>query len=703
MEYLVAETRDHEREIVKRMKSLWVQGSGVYKQERAFQDIQTNFNYVEGSQEGNKSQALSRAFDNKIQKVVLEMTSALTDVRPIWNYETYIDAFKPQGEILNKLARGWWRSTAADRKLQSALMFSACGGSGFLSLHYDADVPGGGDLVLTPHDPRDVIPIDPIYSDSIQDWRGVIIRSSMPYEQVAATWPAKAHLLQGDLPGSWEPKLHGKKRRILELASTAWDNLTKPTGLAAKSRMNSVDVMRIYIKDDTINTGNEPVMVGDPTKNWSYWVHPVGSIHPKTGRKVSPEEAKLYPRGKLLICTPQALLWEGPNPYWHGMFPIVRLTLDPLPWTLLGSSVVSQLIPLQDGLNEALRGANDGVQQWIRPPIIADKNAVAKGYMDTLDSRKAGMKALINPTMGEGFKIGEGPNLPAWYMNLMEFYKKEMEENSGVKGLQQMQQMKQMPNSDNLDKYTEALSPLLRLRARSIELSLSELAEMLKVGFFQYYTTERRVQSLGRDGITLEDFDYDPATLVPANSSDEKEQTDRSERAQKHHKNFSFSIAPNSFLNVSHTTHRMMMLQLFRAQGLDIYSVWESMDLPKIGPIPAETIPERMIHARKLGLQQGPTPEQVAAQEAAAIAQAQAVVLQTQMMQMQMQMSPQAQGLQNAGLPPGGGGPPGGGPPAQGGNPHSGVAQGGGRPPTGQQPPQMINKGGRVIISESGK
>lgn len=703
MEFLAAENRDYERELLARVKNLWNQGLNVLKDERAYQDVQHNMNYVEGVQDAYSSQAISTGFDNKIQKVVMEICSALTDIRPIWNYEA-ANEFKKQSQILNKLARGWWKNIIADKKLLSALMWSCTGGSGYLSLTYDAFLPGGGDLTLTPYDPRDVIPIDPVYTDSIQDWHGVILRTTMPIEQVKRNYPAKAHLLQGDLPGSWEPKAHGKKRKVLEVLGSAWDRLSKGApGTRGENKAHSVDVMRVFIKDDAINTGDGAVMMGDPTKDWSYWVQPIGSEDPKTGRKVSRDEARLYPRGRLIIITPNAVLWDGPNPYWHGMFPVVRFTLDPLPWTLLGSSIVSQLVPLQNTLNEALRGMQDGIQQWVRPAIIADKNAVSREQLNKLDSRKAGLKALINPTMGEGFKIGDGPNLPTWYMKMLEWLPEEMDKNSGVRGLQQMQQMKQMPNSDNMDKYTEALSPLLRGRARNIEVALGELAEMLKVGFFQYYTRERRMQILGKDGVSLEDFDYDPNTLVAATTSDDKDGADRSKRAERHHKNFAFSIAPNSFLNVSHTTHRMMLLQLFRAQGIDIYSVWESMDLPKIGPIDGETIPERMVAARKLGLQQGPTPEMVQAQEAATIAQAQAAILQTQMMQ--MQMSPQGQ-LQNAGLG-GSGGPPGGGPPQPPGgssvNAHGGTAQGGGRPPSGGQPPQMIQKGGRTIISESGK
>jgi hypothetical protein len=268
-----------------------------------------------------------------------------------------------------------------------------------------------------------------------------------------------------------------------------------------------------------------------------------------------------------------------------------------------------------------------------------------------------------------------------------------MEENSGVRGLQQLAQLKvNAMNADTMDKYMEALSPSLRLRARSIEVSLAELAEMLKVGFFQYYDTERRIQILGKDGLTLEDFDYDPGNMIP----DSIEGDTQEERAARFHRNFVFSIAPNSFLNVSHMTQKLMNMQLFRANAIDLWTVLDALDIPNVGEAPAETVIERMIAARKLGLQPGPTPEIVAAQEKLTLAQAEAATSQIQ----QTQLMGQIQGLMGGG---GGGAPSNPAPGAPAPVRTSGVGPEGGRPPSGQAPPQLIMKDGgtRAVISES--
>lgn len=661
------------------------EGYALLKQEKAWEEMPLAMDYLEGRQTPVRSKAISSTSDNRLRKIALEIVSSMTDVRQIWNYQTYVEEYKKQADILNKLARAWWKNVAADRKLQSTLLFATAGGSGYAALTWNEKLPGGGDFQVVPYDPRNVIPIDPVYSDSVQDWRGVILRERIPLSTLKALYPEKAARLHTSI-NTWFGPLTRNRGKITILNSPAWVDALMG-GEKASNVPQAVDLMRIFLKDERVNTGAEPIVMGDPDKNWSYTVYPIGWPKPD-GTRITPDEAKLYPRGRFIVCTPECIIEDGPNPYWHGMFPIVRFTLDTLPWTLLGSSIIGDLIPLQNALNEGLRGMEDGMGQWIRRGVIADKNAISQSNLAKIDTRKAGLQAHINPTAGEGFKVIDGPNLPSWYLEALQYYRNEMDELSGVRGLQQLAQQKTMPSGDALDKFMEALSPLLRIRARAIEVALGEMAELLKVGFFQFYDVSRRVEILGVDGYTLEDFDYDPGSLVP----DSVEGATREERAQRHHKNFSFSVAPNSFLNVSHSTQKMMMLQLLRAGFVDPWTAMEAFDIHNPGKAPAETVIDRIVEAKRLGLLPGPPPEVVAAQTQMAVLQAAMAMAQAGMMQ-------NTQGNPNAPPPPQGGG--GGG---SGGNPQTGVGPQGGRPPSGEEPPRFVQKdgGSRVAVSESG-
>lgn len=632
------------------------EGMAVLKAEPAWAGIQRCIDYVSGAQVPVRPTALSRIMDNRVRKVVLENVSALTDIRPIWAYHTHNKRWKEQGEILGTLVRAWWKNSHSAKKLQEALMYSAVGGTGYIKVQWNPYLPGGGDIELVALDPRDVVPIRPSFNPSVQSWEGVMIRQVMSVDAAKRRWPSKAHMI-GPTTNSWfEPKRPPAQVGSMgprEIMSPAQQVLFggKAPNMASPS---TVDVIFTYVRDPSLNTSDQPVLMGNPNTNWCYWVYPVGSRNPITDQVVTEMEARLYPRGRLIVSTPDCILEDLPNPYWYEGFPIVKFCLDPMPWSILGSSMVADVISMQDGLNEGLRGVEDGMRQWIRRTVIADKNAISRAALNNFDPRKAGQKLATNPTAGEGIKVVDGPQFPTWMMQFLEYLKNEMDDVTGTRGLRELAQMKQMPSADTIEKFQDSMSPLLRLRSQNMEESLAEMAEIVKTMMFQYYDRPRRVQVLGPKGAVTEDFfDFDPDTMIPAvdpKSKDYAAQYDaRLERIQRglaHCKNFIFQVETNSLINVSHTQQKMFMLQLFRMGMLDPWSLWAAFDVPNTGPEPEGGIPDKIKAAQQGGLMPGPE------------------------------------------------GAPGGGP---------------GRPPSGQQPPQMVNRtdpatgAPRPVVSESGR
>ncbi len=676
----------YEQNVLGWIKGKVSDGLGILKRERGYMEYENSKKFVNGEQYPLRSRAISRITDNRLRKIVLETIGALTDVRPIWNYDTYNYQYKGQAEVLSKLARSWWKNNQVDRRLQSILTYALCGGSAYGYLKWNPDIQGGGDFELVPLSPMDVIPIEPIYSDSIQDWRGVIIRMNLPTETVKQMYPLKKHII-GKTKGSWVAPMTKEGGSLYNVMSAAWATLTRGYEGKMSEPTGTTDLFFIYLKDETLHTGLGARQMGQPDSNWAYTVYPLGSTQPD-GSVVNDADARLYPRGRLIVATMDCVCEDGPNPYWHGMFPLVRFTLEPLPWSLLGASIIGDLIPLQNALNESLRGLEDGMAQWIRRGVVADRQSISKTTLDAIDTRKAGLRAYLNNNAaGQGFQIVDGPTFPAWYMDFIQFLQNEMDTVSGTRGLRELAQLKQMPSADTMQKYMEALSPVLRTRARVLEIALGELAELLKVGFFQYYDQKRRYEIVGPDGVTVEDFDYDPNTMVPAgnvNPDTGLPDEPRDVRAQKHHRNFKFNVAPNSFLNVSHSEQKLLILQMFRNNIMDPWTLWQAMDLPNVGSPPAERLEERIIAARQMGLLQGPTPELVQLQ----------IELQKAQLMAQLQ---QIQGM----VPPGG---PGGAPPP-GGGPTKPPSKPEGRPPSGQEAPVMEQRndqeGPRTIVKES--
>jgi hypothetical protein len=107
---------------------------------------------------------------------------------------------------------------------------------------------------------------------------------------------------------------------------------------------------------------------------------------------------------------------------------------------------------------------------------------------------------------------------------------------------------------------------------------------------------------LGDAGATLSDFDYDPATMVPAlhpgqpgyTPELDADLTSADERAQFFHKQFVFVVAPNSILAMHATERKMQTLQQATMGYVDFWTFHDVMETPNVGAPPAIPLPPVM-------------------------------------------------------------------------------------------------------------
>jgi hypothetical protein len=342
---------------------------------------------------------------------------------------------------------------------------------------------------------------------------------------------------------------------------------------------------RCYLNDRSLNLSGKPVIMGKPGTAWSYWVDPM---------------KPLYPRRRVIVATDRVVLYDGPNPYWHGMYPIARLRLDPWPWLFYGLSLGHDLAPMQDGINNTFNWLMSILGQAANRGVIADANAMPENQFRRFDPQKPGFKVKVKATMGEGFKLADPPNLPGFALPFIELLLRKFEDMAGTANLQQLQQLGQMPSADTIQKYYDSLTPELRMEGRYLEAFMRDIAEMVKCNIFQYESKARRILLLGDAGKTLSDFDYDPDTLVPAMASTDKDyiaeldkNKSRDERALYFHKLFTFSVAPNSILALHAQEEKMMYLQLSRQGYMDFWTLMDMLEIPNVGSPPPIPLPVR--------------------------------------------------------------------------------------------------------------
>jgi len=558
------------------------EGQAFLSQQDGFDKMGEIIKSIMGSQYDDKlrSTALSNINLNFVGKVYMDLASALTDVKPFWEFSTKNAKFEQQVALAQSRSKNWWTGRNIDLKFSDCIKYALAGGSCYPHLVYNPDLQ---DMDVIPEDPRDCIPIRPTDMTSVQNCFGFAIRRERTVNYLKHMYPDKANYIKADRDGSYaainRQTTASKLVQSMGLRSGFMNNLFSQQGSRPSSTPLQIpvsDVFTIYVKDDSVNMTGENQLMGDASQNWSYIVRP---------------GEPLYPRKRLIVLTPSCPepLYDGPNIYWHGLFPMPKLTLDPQPWSWIGKSPLKDLLPLQKEIDRTARGICDKFGKYWRPDMVADKRNVSKAAMDRIDTRMPGLRFRVDPGAGAGVTMPEA-NLQGvaiameWLQKLVD----GMKELSGTSELNSLVQLGQLPSSETIERMMESMSLSVRLRSRVMEAFLREFAMMLLCNFFQFDTPAIRVAMFGQKGLTFDDFDHDPGTLIPdmmemGLMSADGNPLPRSERALVFLKNFEYQISPGSLLAASEVTDKLMYLQLVRMGIMDPVTLMEKLKIPNLG------------------------------------------------------------------------------------------------------------------------
>ena len=567
------------------------EGDRINRADPSYEQIEPALRYVVGEQlskDYRKLKYLPQVVINESRKAMQAHVSALTDLKPLFGWKTLNQAYRQAADLLNQYAVAEWVTTMADLELGDCIKYALAAGTGDLAVDWDPHAPLGGAHAFSARDPRDTLPIRPSNARSVQLWQGIVLREEHSVNALRGMYPSRAYLFKPAADNSLA-KIMGRFRTVASRLLTPSDPLDQLASNAIHSRIprsGSVGLFRAYFRDRTRNLTNRTIVMGTPGSAWAYTVEP---------------EKPLYPRGRLVVCTEDAILYDGPNTYWHGLFPMCRLRLWSVPWQLLGIPLFNDLLPVQDAINDTVNDLRLAARQWTDPDLIYNRNAVSETTMKTLDNRRPGKRIKVNPSFGEPYSKLEGP--PFGVMSVLsELWDKltiKHNDLSGTANLTALMQLRQMPSADTIEKYHEALTPEVRSEARQIEAFMRDLAEMTKTNYFQFLSSAKRVAILGDAGVVLDDFDYDPGKMVPALKPGEPGYTQEldaaltthDQRAQWFSKQFAFVVAPNSILALHSTERKLQSLQQATMGYLDFWSFHEVFETPNVGAPPAIPLP----------------------------------------------------------------------------------------------------------------
>lgn len=577
----------------------------------SYPDIDKVMDILFSSNPEKQSSKLSNVRVNLIKRALREIVASQANIRPSWSYTSDNEDYDRTGDQLNRSLRAWWLNTFADRKVREALQFANVLGTGYVSPRWKPDfwVRGRGDIALDVYGPDEVLPFMMGRDNDLQGAYAVTICVSVPLAQAHAMYPLAQNVIRPSrAQAGWVRRGLEKVRRFAAPAL----NVSPIHDSAQQDNFPEVDLYYTYVLDLTYNQTGTVVPMGEPGSSWYYEVPSVGDSIPTTMftgtgerlfRKATWKDCQLYPTRRLIVWTDDAVLDDGPSPYWHGKVPAVRFTMDDWPWSSLGFSMVHDVASLQNGINELFRAVNDAAKVRLRPGVLYDENSLSKTLMDAIDTRQEGQAVGTNLSMGDVIKTILPPafyEVPPWLTNHIGSMQELLKYQLALPDILAMAKGKQIPGSDSLEKILEQAGPIPADMARGTEASLRELGEMWKALAFQFYDSARRLQMFGDDDKSVEEFRFDPNLMVPSHMPGEPQERasayTRIQRAMWFSDQFVFHVTPGQLHQITTMTRRLMNFQLWRSGfPMDPWTMAESFDIANFGRPPegANTVMER--------------------------------------------------------------------------------------------------------------
>lgn len=522
---------------------------------------------------------LSSFVDNRLAHARYSTLSLLTDIRPTINVTSSVDAFKEQAMIAQGVIQSEWVRRDLDLALAAVIDGSMLFGNSFWKI--TANTPG--EMNFYPCGPDVVMPINPGYK--LQDSAAILFRTYKPLSYFQRIWPTRSYNLERE--ATTMPEHEGTSvTKPPHISHTTWSALSpqmryrlgvkggKMQGQSQKSGP-VIELQEYWLEDSTINTSKEDVVVKDPylgidEHNYHYVVPPMG---------------RLFPRKRLIVYAGNRLMYDGPSPYWHGLFPFSMLRLNPVMWSFWGLSKYRNQLPLNKAINEIGAGTMDACKRALNPQMIVQDNAVNKTDVEQFFPNMPGGKLRINPNANtaNAIRYMEPPTLPAYvFMFLAQYLLPESDRMAGIMDTSRLTGKGQIPGGDTVEQLRDNANPAVRLEGRYIEEFLKESGRIAISNIFQFYTKEQRLKILGGAGLTWQDFDYKPSKMMVPDGEIE----------QEHWRKFSMEVSPGSFIS-SRNSEQQVAVKLFMIGAISRKELLRRMEVGNIDEIEQEVMKER--------------------------------------------------------------------------------------------------------------
>lgn len=489
------------------------------RQSREYSSIQTYVDALEGaSWNRDRPKYRSNFVDNMIAKARTDSLAMLSDIRPTIDVATQVEQYDRQAKIIGMGIHDQWERWDMDLSLLR-VVDHALFGVGYWKLGAEIGNSGEGKFAKLTAIPNGMDTVMPIQcGESIQDSSAVLYRTFKPVHYFKNRWGKRADGLEREQASSMLGMQSETYNRPARIPEYTWNSMSpamrRHLGLRPSrepytdaSVFPVVELQEYWIEDWSVNEYGQDIVIKDPyleLNEHNYWY------------VVKPGE-RLFPRKRLIIFAADRIMYDGPSPYWHGMYPFARLCLNPIVWGPNGLSKYRTLMPLNKAINEIGAGVLDTVRRAVNQVVVTRRGAVPDAdWQQFLPSRPGG-KLMVNPSASPNdVRYVEPPVLPAYVAQEIQYLLTQFDRHAGMLDPGKLSQKKQAPAADAIESLKSLQSPQFRLESRFIERFLKDSGQIAISNFIQFFNMPQRLRLLGKNGLTQEDFDYRPQDLVPA-------------------------------------------------------------------------------------------------------------------------------------------------------------------------------------------
>jgi len=580
------------------------EGAAWLRTQRPATEWQRVLDALAPSDQTQKISNLSGCGYNKTKRIARELVASLGNFHYDGSFKVEYDQnLYETAEHLTKRDRIWFRQARINRAFRQLLQYGVAFGTAYAYQTWDKHFwgPYRGDIRLTALSPEDVTFVQLPRDHDVQQAYVVLIREELPINLARRRFypenPAFANALNPDrdAPGWVEKGL----RKVQALIGGS--PIFKYTGRDRNKDTASfptVDIFHAYIADDSINTGPVPRTMGDPDCNWSYTVPVYGSDIP-TGkrddngsmimRRAREEDCRLFPLRRYCIFSRSVDFpcVDTTSPWWHGQVPIARFRFGDWAWEPLGSSLIADVLTMQEGIEGIMRDVEDSSRARMDPPSVYDDTKVSKAWAEAVNPRRAGIRVAADINFGEIYKIlGQQwqYEVPTWIPEWIRAQEARMDYLAATPDLVAIAKAKQVPSEGTLEKLMEMAGPLVQDMIRGVEDPQYELGEMRKALYLQFDTRSRWMQLTGPDG--SEDFYFEPDKIVPAGPIGETLEA-RRDRLKLHLNQFHYHLSQSGVNEIHRLATKLFYLQLMKIGfPLDPWSFARIAQIPAFGKEP---------------------------------------------------------------------------------------------------------------------